>query len=128
VFLAGVTHFLESVYGEAKDLERCAAQYVAECRAGQRDWFKDLLKYAAYLNGRPPKSARAYMTGARGFLEYSLDVEITRRQARRIGGASKKENLEKLKPVIQEVDRALAKLLDMPEDVVKSVEDQVDRG
>jgi type I restriction-modification system DNA methylase subunit len=47
-------------------------------------------------------------------------------EARRIGGASRKEDLEKLKPVIQEVDRALAKLLDMPEDVVKSVEDQVD--
>jgi integrase len=86
VFLAGVTHFLESVYGEAKDLEQCAAQYVAECRAGQRDWFKDLLKYAAYLNGRPPKSARAYMAGARSFLEYSLDVEITRKQARLLQG------------------------------------------
>jgi hypothetical protein len=47
-------------------------------------------------------------------------------EARRIGGASRKEDLEKLKPIIQGVDRAFAKLLHMPEDVVKSVEDQVD--
>jgi hypothetical protein len=47
-------------------------------------------------------------------------------EARRIGGASEREQLEKLKPVIYEVDRALAELLNIPEDVVKLVEDQVD--
>jgi len=47
-------------------------------------------------------------------------------EARRIGGASEREQLEKLKPVIYEVDRALAEILDIPEDIVKLVEDQVD--
>jgi hypothetical protein len=47
-------------------------------------------------------------------------------EARRIGGASEREQLEKLKPVIYEVDRVLAELLNIPEDVVKLVEDQVD--
>jgi len=47
-------------------------------------------------------------------------------EARRIGGASEREQLEKLKPVIYEIDRVLAELLNIPEDVVKLVEDQVD--
>jgi hypothetical protein len=45
-------------------------------------------------------------------------------EARRIGGASEREQLEKLKPVIYEIDRVLAELLNIPEDVVKLVEDQ----
>ena len=86
VFLAGVKHFLSSVYGEAVNLEAAAAQYIEECKSGRRDWFKDLLKYAADLHGRPPKSARAFMTGAKSWLEYCLDVELTRKQSRLILG------------------------------------------
>ena len=86
VFLAGVKHFLVSVYGEAENLEAAAAQYIGECKSGLRDWFKDLLKYAADLHGRPPKSARAFMTGAKSWLEYCLDVELTRKQSRLIQG------------------------------------------
>jgi type I restriction-modification system DNA methylase subunit len=47
-------------------------------------------------------------------------------EARRIGGASEKEQLEKLKLLIYEIDRTLAKLLNVPEDVLKSIEEQVD--
>jgi integrase len=86
VFLAGVRHFLTSVYGEVESLEEAAARYIGECRGGQRDWFKDLLKYAADLHGRPPRSARAFMTGAKSWLEYCLDVELTRRQSRLLLG------------------------------------------
>jgi len=46
-------------------------------------------------------------------------------EARHIGGASEREQLEKLKPVIFEIDKALAKLLNIPESVVKLIEDQV---
>jgi len=86
VFLAGVKHFLFSVYGEAVNLEAAAAQYIEECKSGRRDWFKDLLKYAADLHGRPPKSARAFMTGAKSWLEYCLDVELSRKQSRLLLG------------------------------------------
>ena len=88
VFHAGVKHFLECIYDVMVDngsLEQFAARYVAECRGG-RDWFKDLLKYAAALNTRPPKSARAFMTGAKSFLEYTLNVELTRKQGRLLLG------------------------------------------
>jgi type I restriction-modification system DNA methylase subunit len=47
-------------------------------------------------------------------------------ESRRIGGASEKEQLEKLKPAIYELDKALAKVLDLPEDVAKLIEEQVD--
>jgi len=86
VFQAGVKHFLYNVYGEVNSLEEAAAQYINECKNGQRDWFKDLLKYAADLHGRPPKSARAFMTGAKSWLEYCLDVELTRKQSRLLLG------------------------------------------
>jgi len=85
VFQAGVKHFLESVYGEAGDLERLAEKYVQECQAG-RDWFKDVIKFCSSLHGRPPKSARAFMTGAKSWLEYTLNVELTRKQQRLLLG------------------------------------------
>ncbi|MGF3573702.1 MAG: tyrosine-type recombinase/integrase [Candidatus Bathyarchaeia archaeon] len=88
VFQAGVRHFLESVYvcsiGNG-ELEDYAAKYIEECKAG-RDWFKDLLKFAADLHGRPPKSAGAFMTGVKSWLEYTLDVEVSRKQARLLRG------------------------------------------
>jgi len=88
VFLAGVKHFLVSVYGDkaAEDFENLGDQYIKECKSGGRDWFKDLLKYAADLHGKPPKSARAFMSGVKSWLEYCLDVELSRKQSRLILG------------------------------------------
>lgn len=94
VFQVGVKHFLRSVFNVEVangDLEAYAARYVEECRGG-RDWFKDLLKYAADLHSRPPKSARAFLAGAKSWLEYTLDVELTRKQARMILGRLPKGN------------------------------------
>jgi hypothetical protein len=48
------------------------------------------------------------------------------REARKIGGASTKEQIEKLKPKIYEIDRAVAEILGIKGDDVKSVETQVD--
>jgi integrase len=86
VFLAGVRHFLESVYGKIENLEELANQYINECKNGKRDWFKDLLAYAAKLQERPPKSARAYMSGAKSWLEFTLNIELTRKQNRLLLG------------------------------------------
>ncbi|MEM3648866.1 MAG: N-6 DNA methylase, partial [Thermoproteota archaeon] len=47
-------------------------------------------------------------------------------EARRIGGASEKDQIEKLKPTIYEIDEAIAKLLGLPNEVIKLVESQVD--
>jgi len=48
------------------------------------------------------------------------------RETRKIGGASTKEQIEKLKPKIYEIDRAVAKLLGLKDEDVKNVETQVD--
>jgi len=47
-------------------------------------------------------------------------------EARRIGGASRREQIEELKPVIYEIDRAIAEVLDLPEETVMLIENQVE--
>jgi len=47
-------------------------------------------------------------------------------EARRIGGASEREQVELLKPAINEIDRAVAEILGMPEATVELVQKQVD--
>jgi len=48
------------------------------------------------------------------------------REARKIGGASRREEIEKLKPKIYEIDRAIAKILGIKDKDVKAVQTQVD--
>jgi type I restriction-modification system DNA methylase subunit len=48
------------------------------------------------------------------------------REARKIGGVSSKKELEKLKPQIYEIDRAVAAILDIKDEDVKALEAQVD--
>ncbi|MEM3807740.1 MAG: hypothetical protein QW413_04010, partial [Nitrososphaerota archaeon] len=47
-------------------------------------------------------------------------------KARLIGGASEKEKIEQLKPIIYEIDYALAKILGISEEIVKRIEEQVE--
>lgn len=47
-------------------------------------------------------------------------------EARSIGGASTKEQIEKLKPKIHEIDRAIAKILGIKNEEVERIEAQVD--
>ncbi|MEM2619218.1 MAG: N-6 DNA methylase [Candidatus Hadarchaeales archaeon] len=48
------------------------------------------------------------------------------REARKIGGASTREQIEKLKPKIYEIDRAVAEILGIKDEDVKNVQRQVD--
>ncbi|MBA7653336.1 hypothetical protein ES703_61184 [subsurface metagenome] len=48
------------------------------------------------------------------------------REARKIGGASRREEIEKLKPKIYEINRTVAGLLGIKDEDVKNVEAQVD--
>jgi len=47
-------------------------------------------------------------------------------EARCIGGASEREQIERLKPTIYEIDRAVAEILNLPKETVKLLESQVD--
>ncbi|MBS7612462.1 tyrosine-type recombinase/integrase [Candidatus Bathyarchaeota archaeon] len=111
VFKAGLLHFMESIYGTGalnRAVEEYAAKYVEECRGG-RDWFKDLLKYAADLHGRPPKSARAFITAAKGWLEYTLNVEVSKRQQRLLlgrlpkGSKARTQEMELTREVLRKI-------------------------
>ena len=47
-------------------------------------------------------------------------------EARRIGGASEKEHIEKLKPKIYEIDVEVGRILDVPEDIIRQVQESVE--
>jgi len=47
-------------------------------------------------------------------------------EARKIGGASEREKIEKLKPKIYEIDVEVGKILDVPEDVIRQVQESVE--
>lgn len=92
LYRSAARHFFVSVYGGEisrpdENFENLAEKYVSECRAG-RDWCNDLLAYAVYLGkgNRPPASAGTYMTCARGFIEFALNIEVSKKQLRQLRG------------------------------------------
>ncbi|MEM0253239.1 MAG: tyrosine-type recombinase/integrase [Candidatus Bathyarchaeia archaeon] len=98
VFYSGLKAFMEYLYnvkfknGVDESLEAYAASYLRECRDGKRDWFKDLLGFAAYLHDRPPKTAHTYLGAVKNWIEFSLDVELTRKQSKLLRGRLPKGN------------------------------------
>jgi len=90
-YRSAVRNFLAYIYnveqdGSDEEWERLASRYIDECRGEKRDPFKDLLGFAAALHERPPKTARLYTGVVRGWLEFTLDLEFTRRQMRMLRG------------------------------------------
>jgi integrase len=90
VYRAGIYVLLDCVYGkvrkgasitkeERETYERLADQYFSE----ERDYHEDLLRLAAYMNGRPPIAARARISGALEFLRYN-DIEFTDKQRKQL--------------------------------------------
>ena len=84
---SSIKHFLISIYdGNLKRLdeewETLAHQYFSECRAGKRDFFKDLLNYVTYLakKERPPASVYGYVNSAKNWITYTLDVDLSPKQ------------------------------------------------
>ena len=67
VFSAAVKHFLSSVYGEPVD--------------------NGSMEQLADLHDRPPKSASAFMSGVRSWLEFTLDVELSKKQMKLLRGS-----------------------------------------
>lgn len=91
IFSVGLKQFLAYIYQVKVEevnhnLEQLAYRYVNECKTNQRDWFKDLLAFAASFQGKPPKTAHTYLSAAKNWLEFSLDVELSRKQLRLLRG------------------------------------------
>lgn len=83
---AALKHFLSHLYGGKLsktdvEFESLASTFISECKGG-RNWFKDLVDFAVYLSNRPPKTAFSYMNAVKGFIEFCLDVELSKKQAK----------------------------------------------
>jgi len=88
VLVAGLKHYLCYVYDKSFevenstiDYEQLASQYIGKCRK-RRNWLNDVLTFATSLHTRPRVSASVYMIGVKSFLEFSLDIELTKKQTR----------------------------------------------
>jgi integrase len=90
VYRAGVYNFIDCLYGkvrkgkqvtkdEKKVYETFAERYFTE----GRDYFEDLLTFAAYMHGSAPTGARAKIAGVVEFLSY-YDVELTQKQRKQL--------------------------------------------
>jgi integrase len=98
VYWAGVKKFLVSVYGvelsaPKEKFDELSTILVNEVKAGERDAFKTLLGFVITMNGAPPTSVKAYYSSAKNFLEYSLDIEFTKKQLQQLKGALPKGKL-----------------------------------
>jgi len=90
-YRSALRNFLAYIYnveqnGSEEEWEQLAGKYIDECRGKKRDPFKDLLGFAAALHERPPKTARLYSGAVKGWLEFTLDLEFTRKQMRMLRG------------------------------------------
>ncbi|MGB9693474.1 MAG: tyrosine-type recombinase/integrase [Fervidobacterium sp.] len=79
VYRAGIKTFLSSISQE--DVNR----YVAEVKNG-RDYFQDLVKFASFMQKQnyPPKTANCYIQATKSFLEYTFNIELTKKQWREL--------------------------------------------
>lgn len=120
VYRAGIYDFLDLVYGrvrkakrttkeEMRKYEELADRYFSE----QRNYFDDLLRFVAHMNGNAPIGAKAKIAGVKEFLSY-YGVEFTQRQLKHLSSKMPKGKtswtVEKdidhdmLKKILQHVD------------------------
>ena len=91
LYLASVKHFLTCAYGgdfkkPDSEYESLAENFLAECKNG-RNWFDDLIAYAISLKDSPPKTSTAYAHAAKKFIEDELDIELTKKQSKKLNDA-----------------------------------------
>jgi integrase len=91
VYRAGIFDFFDFVYGrkirkkrkatreEMEEYERLAEEYFTK----ERDYFDDMLRFIAYMNGGPPIGQKAKIAGVKEFLSY-YGVEFTQRQLKQL--------------------------------------------
>lgn len=91
LYLASVKHFLTCAYGgdfkkPNLEYENLAENFLAECKNG-RNWFDDLKAYAISLKDSPPKTAIAYVHASKKFVEDQLDIELSKKQSKKLNDA-----------------------------------------
>jgi integrase len=79
-FKIGISSFFKFIYGNL-DLDQASKKYIEEVKNG-RDYFKDLINYSSFLNKKTPKTALTYLASVKSFLNYFLNIELTKKQNR----------------------------------------------
>lgn len=84
IYQSSARHFLICIYGGKlgrpdTEYEELAEKFISECQSG-RNYFKDLQDFGVYISKRPPKTIQTYIYGIKSFVEYSLGVEISKKQ------------------------------------------------
>jgi integrase len=79
-FKIGISSFFKFIYGNL-DLNQASKKYIEEVKNG-RDYFKDLINYSIFLNKKTPKTAFTYLASVKSFLNYFLNIELTKKQSR----------------------------------------------
>jgi integrase len=124
-YASSVYTFLAQVYNFEKEkkvtqkgvlkYEDLADRYFSE----NRDYTQDLLQFAASFEGKPPKTAKSYISSVKEFL-VSNDVEINEKDARKIrkrspkGGAATVErdlDIETLRSILNHSDTKMRALI-----------------
>ncbi|MEM3872719.1 MAG: N-6 DNA methylase [Nitrososphaeria archaeon] len=57
----------------------------------------------------------------------AIKFDELEQEARKIGGASEKEQVEKLKPKIYEIDEEIGKILNIPKDIIRQIQESVEQ-
>jgi integrase len=90
VYRAGIYDFFDCIYGkvragrqvmagEREQYEELAERYFSE----GRDYFEDILTFAAAMHNKPPIGVKAKIAGVKEFLSYN-DIEFTDRQRKQL--------------------------------------------
>jgi integrase len=111
-FKIGISSFFKFIYGNL-DLNQASKKYIEEVKKG-RDYFKDLINYSSFLNEKTPKTAFTYLASVKSFLNYFLNIELTKKQNRILKSRLPKGNRartieddltkEKLKKILEHCD------------------------
>jgi integrase len=117
VYFSSIKNFLISIYGgnlenENEYFEELASKYLEEVKKG-RDYFKDILNFINFLNNKPPITISSYINGIKSFLNFHLNIELTKKQSRIIRSRIRGNRIrtiegdltkEKLKKILEHTD------------------------
>jgi integrase len=103
VYQAGIYNFIEFISKVKRKGRKATSEEMEQFNNlinqyfnDGRDYFDDILRFAASLNSKPPKSAKAYLSGVKEFLGYN-GIEFTQRQIKNINLKLPKGNARTVK-------------------------------
>lgn len=113
VYRSAVFHFLDLIYPKGEDdYETLAVRYVKSAMNGTLP-HQDLLRFAAYLQARPPKTRQTYVNAVKNWLEFhGIDIKDSQRKA--IARKVKGKAITQDRPISQSFLKSLRAHADLP--------------